>query len=89
MEYERNRLIQEQQLMNSDKYLGQKLKEINDMEGQKMQFQANSTKMDFPMIQTRGKVMENRTDLELEAKGSIFQGRDEKSILIRKKEDSQ
>ena len=45
--------------------------------------------MDFPNIMTRGKVVENRTDLELEARGSIFQGRDEKTILIRKKEDSQ
>lgn len=34
--------------------------------------------MDFPNIMTRGKVLENRTDLELESKGTIFQGRDEK-----------
>jgi hypothetical protein len=31
---------------------------------------------------TRGKVFDGRTDLELEAKGTIFQGRDEKSILV-------
>ena len=48
----------------------------------------NTTKMDFPSIMTRAKVTENRIDLELEKKGSIFQGRDEKTILIKKKEDS-
>ena len=37
---------------------------------------------------TRGKVLDNRLDLELESKGSIFGGRDEKSILVRKKEDN-
>ncbi len=39
---------------------------------------ANSTKSDFPQIMTRGKVVNNRIDLELEARGSIFSGRDEK-----------
>jgi hypothetical protein len=38
---------------------------------------------------TRGKVLENRLDLELESKGSIFQGRDEKAILIKKRQDEQ
>jgi hypothetical protein len=38
---------------------------------------------------TRGKVVEGRTDLELEAKGTIFQGREEKTILVKKKEDQQ
>lgn len=38
---------------------------------------------------TRGKVIEGRLDIELESRGTIFQGRDEKSILNRKKEDSQ
>jgi hypothetical protein len=47
------------------------------------------TKMDFPNIMTRGKVTEGRIDLELESRGTIFQGRDEKSILIKKKEDAQ
>lgn len=47
---------------------------------------ANSTKSDFPSIMTRAKITENRTDLELEAKGSIFSGRDEKMILAHKKE---
>ena len=47
------------------------------------------TKMDFPNIMTRGKVVEGRIDIELESRGTIFQGRDEKSILIRKKEDNQ
>lgn len=46
------------------------------------------TKMDFPNIMTRGKVVEGRIDIELESRGTIFQGRDEKSILIRKKEDN-
>ncbi|CDW76852.1 UNKNOWN [Stylonychia lemnae] len=50
---------------------------------------AMMTKMDFPSIMTRGKVVEGRIDIELESRGTIFQGRDEKSILIRKKEDNQ
>ena len=33
--------------------------------------------------------MEGRLDLELESRGTIFQGRDEKTILSKKKEDSQ
>ena len=33
---------------------------------------AMQTKSDFPTIMTRGKVTENRLDLELESKGSIF-----------------
>jgi hypothetical protein len=45
--------------------------------------------MDFPQIMTRGKVTEGRIDIELESRGTIFQGRDEKSILIKKKEDAQ
>lgn len=53
-----------------------------------MQQLANNTKMDFPTIMTRAKVYDNRTDLELEARGTIFQGRDEKSILVKKKEDN-
>jgi len=35
---------------------------------------------------TRGKVTEGRLDLELESRGTIFQGRDEKSILINKRQ---
>jgi protein involved in temperature-dependent protein secretion len=38
---------------------------------------------------TRGKVLENRTDLELEARGTIFQGRDEKAIMMQKKQEDQ
>lgn len=38
---------------------------------------------------TRGKVLEGRLDLELESRGSIFQGRDEKAILVKKKQDEQ
>ena len=63
--------------------------ELYQYQQQNQQYNPNSTKMDFPTIMTRGKVLENRLDLELESKGSIFQGRDEKTILIRKKEDSQ
>jgi hypothetical protein len=48
-----------------------------------------SSKMDFPTIMTRAKVVDGRTDLELESKGTIFQGRDEKQVLIKKKEDQQ
>ncbi|MGK0368078.1 MAG: hypothetical protein ACI9QD_001218 [Thermoproteota archaeon] len=44
----------------------------------------STTKRDFPQIKTRGKVNENRIDLELESKGSIFSGRDEKMILLEK-----
>ena len=54
-----------------------------------MHYNPNMTKMDFPSIMTRGKVTENRTDLELESRGTIFQGRDEKMILIQKKEFNQ
>lgn len=54
---------------------------------QSMHFNAMQTKMDFPSIQTRGKVVENRIDLELEYRGNIFQGRDEKTVLVKKKED--
>jgi hypothetical protein len=43
------------------------------------------TKSDFPQIMTRGRVLEGRTDLELEARGTIFQGRDEKAIMMKKK----
>ena len=50
---------------------------------------AMQTKSDFPSIMTRGKVLENRLDLELESRGTIFQGRDEKAILIKKKQDEQ
>jgi hypothetical protein len=53
-----------------------------------MHYNAMQTKMDFPQIMTRGKVTEGRLDLELEQRGTIFQGRDEKSILVKKKEDS-
>jgi hypothetical protein len=48
-----------------------------------------STKGDFPTIMARGKVVEGRLDLELESRGTIFQGRDEKSILINKKKEEQ
>jgi hypothetical protein len=48
-----------------------------------------STKEDFPNIMTRAKVFEGRIDLELEARGTIFGGRDEKAILFKKKEDAQ
>lgn len=44
--------------------------------------------MDFPSIMTRGKVLEGRLDIELEAKGNIFHGRDEKTIMNRKKEEN-
>ena len=36
---------------------------------------------------TRGKITEGRLDLELEKQGSIFGGRDEKSIMNMKKEE--
>jgi hypothetical protein len=41
-------------------------------------FDASITKVDFPDIKTRGRVHENRVDLELERNGNILtQGRDE------------
>jgi len=50
-----------------------------------MHYNAMQTKMDFPSIMTRGKVTENRLDIELESRGTIFQGRNEKEILEKKK----
>ena len=43
------------------------------------------TKNDFPNFKTRGRVTENRMDVELEKQGSIFQGRDEKNIILNTK----
>lgn len=41
-------------------------------------------------MKTRGKVFENRVDLELERQGNILlQGRDEKTIFIAKREQEQ
>jgi hypothetical protein len=37
-------------------------------------------------MKTRGRVTDNRMDMELESKGSIFQGRDEKGIILSKRE---
>ena len=37
-------------------------------------------------MKTRGRVTDNRMDIELESKGSIFQGRDEKGIILSKRE---
>lgn len=47
------------------------------------------TKNDFPNFKTRGRVTENRMDVELEKQGSIFQGRDEKNIILNKREIQQ
>jgi hypothetical protein len=47
------------------------------------------TKNDFPNFKTRGRVTENRMDVELEKQGSIFQGRDEKQIIMSKREAQQ
>lgn len=44
-------------------------------------FDARITKQDFPDIKTRGRVLDNRVDLELERQGNILFGRDEKSLL--------
>jgi hypothetical protein len=35
-------------------------------------FDASITKQDFPNIKTRGRVLENRVDLELERNGNIL-----------------
>jgi hypothetical protein len=43
------------------------------------------TKQDFPTIMTRGRVTENRIDIELEKQGSILHGRNEK----QRKKDAQ
>lgn len=50
-------------------------------------FDASITKQDFPDIKTRGRVFENRVDLELEKQGNIFYGRDEKTLLQQKREN--
>lgn len=53
-------------------------------------FDPSRTKQDFPDIKTRGKVFENRVDLELERQGNILtQGRDEKSVFQTKREQEQ
>lgn len=39
------------------------------------------TKNDFPNFKVRGRVTENRMDMELEKRGDIFAGRDEKNII--------
>ena len=50
-------------------------------------FDASITKQDFPDIKVRGRVMENRVDLDLERNGNILiQGRDEKHVIQNKKE---
>jgi hypothetical protein len=36
---------------------------------------------------TRAKVTENRMDIELEKQGSIFQGRNEKEVMMIKREE--
>lgn len=46
------------------------------------QYDPSITKADFPNIKTRGRVFENRIDLELERGGNILtQGRDEKTVF--------
>lgn len=53
-------------------------------------FDASITKQDFPGIKTRGRVFENRVDLELARNGNILsQGRDEKQVMAMKKEQEQ
>ena len=50
-------------------------------------FDASITKVDFPDIKTRGRVHENRVDLELERNGNILtQGRDEQQVFANKRE---
>lgn len=53
-------------------------------------FDPSITKQDFPDIKTRGRVHENRVDLELERNGNVLtQGRDEQQILVHKRENDQ
>lgn len=47
------------------------------------------TKNDFPNFKVRGRVTENRMDMELERRGDIFIGRDEKNIIQNKREAQQ
>jgi hypothetical protein len=50
-------------------------------------FDASITNADFPEMKVRGRVIENRIDLELERNGNILQeGRDEKFIIQNKRE---
>jgi hypothetical protein len=55
-------------------------------QGQPQVYSPIQTKQDFPNMKTRGRVVENRMDVELEKNGSIFQGRDEKNIIFSKRE---
>ena len=53
-------------------------------------FDASITKQDFPDIKTRGRVLENRIDIDLEKNGNIlWQGRDEKYVMQLKREQEQ
>ena len=45
-------------------------------------FDPSITKQDFPDIKTRGRVLENRVDLELERHGNILAGgRNEQAVM--------
>jgi len=53
-------------------------------------FDASITKADFPDMKVRGRVVENRVDIELERNGNILvQGRDEKQVIQNKREAEQ
>lgn len=45
------------------------------------------TKVDFPTIMTRGRVTQNRIDIELEKQGSILNGRNEKEIMMMARDE--
>ena len=50
-------------------------------------FDASITKADFPDMKVRGRVIENRVDIDLERNGNILvQGRDEKQVIQNKRE---
>ena len=63
------------------------VKNNGDQTAYNKNFDASITKADFPDMKVRGRVVENRVDLELERNGNILvQGRDEKQIIENKRE---
>ena len=49
-------------------------------------FDASITKQDFPEMKIRGRVFENRVDLELERDGNILtEGRNESAVMQNKR----
>ena len=53
-------------------------------------FDPSITKQDFPDMKTRGRVLENRVDLDLEREGNILAGgRNEQAVMAAKRDAEQ